>query len=152
MKLETGHLAVRVLKEGANAQEFKFGNKTKVAGIGYVESAGTFEIRGQEENKLAVFDSSGNLNIKGVLIQNTSLEADEDDFIVKNATNGLNLVVKNPEGNIMIKGFLKENEGSLKPTPNSLVIQNKKGEAVAYVNSTGSLFLTGTMTESASFE
>ncbi|MDP6600441.1 MAG: hypothetical protein QF798_03335 [Candidatus Woesearchaeota archaeon] len=109
-----------------------------------------FEIRDSEDNKLAVFDSFGNLEIKGNLTQD--ILADENDFIIKNIDDSLNLVVTNPEGNLQIRGSLNKNEGVLNPGPNSFVIKNKNGEVVAYVNSTGSLFLSGALAESVSFE
>ena len=109
-----------------------------------------FEIRDSEDNKLAVFDSFGNLEIKGNLTQD--ILADENDFIIKNIDDSLNLVVTNPEGNLQIRGSLNKNEGVLNPGPDSFVIKNKNGEVVAYVNSTGSLFLSGALAESVSFE
>ena len=109
-----------------------------------------FEIRDSEDNKLAVFDSFGNLEIKGNLTQD--ILADENDFIIKDIDDSLNLVVTNPEGNLQIRGSLNKNEGVLNPGPDSFVIKNKNGEVVAYVNSTGSLFLSGALAESVSFE
>jgi len=109
-----------------------------------------FEIRDSEDNKLAVFDSFGNLEIKGNLTQD--ILADENDFIIKNIDDSLNLVVTNPEGNLQIRGSLNKNGGVLNPGPDSFVIKNKNGEVVAYVNSTGSLFLSGALAESVSFE
>jgi hypothetical protein len=111
---------------------------------------GTFEIRDKEDNKLAVIDMSGNLNIKGVLIQNVEPVADPDDFALQNSSGGLNLVVTNPEGNIMIKASLNEAQ-SLNPTPNSFIIQSIAEENLAYVNSTGSLFLKGILKENVLF-
>jgi len=111
---------------------------------------GTFEIRGKEDNKLAVIDILGNLNIKGALIQNIEPLADPDDFALQNSSGGLNLVVTNPEGNMLIKGSLNENQ-SLNPTPNSFIIQSIAEENLAYVNSTGSLFLKGILKENVLF-
>ncbi|MBI2101725.1 hypothetical protein HYT53_03865 [Candidatus Woesearchaeota archaeon] len=111
-----------------------------------------FEIRDTSNNKLAVFDSLGNVKIKGVLIPNIEPFADENDFIVQNSTNGLNLAITNPEGNMMIKGSLLENQELLAPTPNSFIIQDKDEQVVAYVNSTGSLFLKGALGQNAVFE
>ena len=111
-----------------------------------------FEIRDTSNNKLAVFDSLGNVKIKGVLIQDIEPFADADDFIIQNSTNGLNLVVANPEGNMMLKGSLLENQELLAPTPNSFIIQDKNEQIVAYVNSTGSLFLIGTLEQNAILE
>ena len=125
-------------------------NVFKIEVISGKVSEERFEIRDSEDNKLAVFDSFGNLEIKGNLTQD--ILADENDFIIKDIDDSLNLVVTNPEGNLQIRGSLNKNEGVLNPGPNSFVIKNKNGEVVAYVNSTGSLFLSGALAESVSFE
>jgi len=125
-------------------------NVFKIEVISGKVSEERFEIRDSEDNKLAVFDSFGNLEIKGNLTQD--ILADENDFIIKNIDDSLNLVVTNPEGNLQIRGSLNKNEGVLNPGPDSFVIKNKNGEVVAYVNSTGSLFLSGALAESVSFE
>lgn len=112
---------------------------------------GTFEIRDKDDNKLAVIDISGNLNIKGVLIQNVEPVADSDDFALQNSSGGLNLAITNPEGNMLLKGSLKENQNRIAPTPNSFIIQSIVEENLAYVNSTGSLFLKGILKENVLF-
>lgn len=107
-----------------------------------------FEIRNKDDKRLAVFDSLGNLDIKGMLIQNITPIADEDDFSIQGSDENLNFVIANPEGNAIIKGILSENNGKLTPTPNSFIIQDERtNETVAYVNSTGSLFLKGNLRE-----
>ncbi len=76
----------------------------------------------------------------------------EDDFFIQDSDEDINLIITNPEGNLQIKGSLNENRSELSPGSNSFVIKNKGRSIVAYVNSSGSLFLTGTLTESVSFE
>ena len=125
-------------------------NVFKIEVISGKVSEERFEIRDSEDNKLAVFDSFGNLEIKGNLTQD--ILADENDFIIKDIDDSLNLVVTNPEGNLQIRGSLNKNGNVLNPGPDSFVIKNKNGEVVAYVNSTGSLFLSGALAESVSFE
>ena len=79
--------------------------------------------------------------------------ADTNDFIVQNSSGGLNLVITNPEGNLLIKGSISENQASpLSPTLSSFIIQNSTGSVVAYVNSTGGLFLTGNLTRFAEMD
>ena len=74
------------------------------------------------------------------------MTADTNDFIVQNSSGGLNLVITNPEGNMIIKNSLTESQSSLNATLKSFIIQNSTGSTVAYVNSTGGLFLTGALT------
>lgn len=111
-----------------------------------------FEIRDNSDRKLAVFDSFGNLNIKGVLIQNTEPVADENDFVIQDSFGNISAVVKNPDGDLMIRGNLVEQQQALTPTPNSFIIQNQRSDTVAYFNSTGSLLLKGILREGFLFE
>ena len=63
------------------------------------------------------------------------------------------LVPTNPEGNLLIKGTLAQNQASpLSPTLSSFIVQNKTGATVAYINSTGFMFVTGALTENVLFE
>ncbi|MBI2658549.1 hypothetical protein HYX05_00405 [Candidatus Woesearchaeota archaeon] len=111
-----------------------------------------FEIRGNFDRKLAVFDSLGNLNIKGNLTRNMQPIADENDFVIQGSSGALSAVIANPEGNMLIKGSLNEKQSTVNPTPNSFIIQNKNDEYVAYVNSTGDLFLRGILVENVLFD
>lgn len=107
-----------------------------------------FEIINKDGEKLAVFDSMGNLETKGMFFQNMTPSADENDFLIQGLNETLNMVIVNPEGKVMIKGILNEEQGKLMPTPNSFIIQDERtNETVAYVNSTGSLFLKGKLRE-----
>jgi len=155
---EIAEYNVKVLTKGIHTQEFNFENKkVTVKSIPFSEqtidlSSNTFEIRDEEDNILTVFDSLGNVNIKGFLTQKIGLIADDDDFVIENVNGSLNLVITNPEGNMLIKGSLSENQLSLVPTPSSFIIENKTGATVVYVNSTGSLFLRGNLVEQVLFE
>jgi len=155
---EIGQYTVKVLANGTHTQEFNFENKTVIVkNIPYAEQtidlgSDTFEIRDEKNNLLVVFDSSGNVNIKGFLTQNITLIADDDDFVIENVNDSPNLVITNPEGNMLLKGNLNENQDLLVPTPDSFILENKTRAIVVYVNSTGSLFLRGKLTERVSFE
>ena len=145
---ETGYYTLGKLFKNVNSLEFKFDSVVKIINSDYGAFVEGFEIRDKDDNKLAVFDSFGNVKIKGNLRQNVS--ADGDDFIIEDVNNRLNLVVTNPEGNLYIDS-LNENISALSPGPNSFVVKNKDEKVVAYVNGTG-LFLAGTLTESVFFE
>lgn len=109
-----------------------------------------FEIRDKDDRKLAVFDSLGNLAIKGVLVHDKPA-ADENDFIVQSPSGSLSMVITNPEGNLLLRSSLIQNQGYLSPTPDSFAIQDSTGATAAYVNSTGSLFLAGILSENTLF-
>ena len=113
---------------------------------------GALEIRDSSDNRLAVFDALGNVNILGTLTQNTQPTADVDDFVIENSSGGLNLVITNPEGNMIIKNNLVEGQGGLSPTLNSFIVENSSAQVVAYVNNTGGLYLTRTLIENVLFE
>lgn len=133
----------------SGALEFNFGNETRNAGYEEAAASKYFEIRSDENEKLAVFDDSGNARIKGNLTQNAAVGFDGDDFIIQDSAGITNVVVTNPEGNMHIKGILNESQGLLEPTPNSFVIQDRNGNAVAYFDGNGSLLLKGTLTENS---
>jgi len=115
-------------------------------------AGGAFIIQNASGGNLAVIDAVGNMDIKGTLTQNQEPPtADYNEFIIQNSSGGLNLVITNPEGNLLIKNVLTQNQPSLSPTLRSFIIQNNTGATVAYVNSTGGLFLTGSLTESVLF-
>ena len=100
-----------------------------------------------------MWDSLGNLNIKGLLTQNAEPTSDANDFVIQNSSGGLNLVVTNPEGNLLIKNSLNQNEAiPISPTQKAFIIQNSSGDAISYVNHTGALFLMGTLTQDVLFD
>jgi len=102
--------------------------------------AGAFIIQDATGSYLLVIDSGGKVNIKVTLTQNLEPTADTKDFVIQNSSDGLNLVLTNPEGNLLLKESLSENKSLLAPTLNSFIIQNKTGNVVAYVNSTRLVF------------
>ncbi len=79
---DIGYYVTRVLTKGESVLEFDFSSKVQIAGIDYLEDIlrEVFEIKGNEGNTLAVFDSFGNADIKGNLMQNALVDADGDDF------------------------------------------------------------------------
>lgn len=113
--------------------------------------AGSFIIQNSSGHNLAIIDSSGSMKIRGVLTQNTEPISNPNDFGVQGPEGNLNLVITT-KGDLMIKGNLYENQSNLIATPNSFIIQNKTEAIVAYINSTGNLFLAGAFGENASFE
>jgi|TARA_Y100000031_G_scaffold149388_1_gene187144 hypothetical protein len=118
-----------------------------------LEAGGSFKIQDATGTDIAVWDSLGNLNIKGLLTQNAEPTSDANDFVIQNSSGGLNLVVTNPEGNLLIKNSLNQNEAiPISPTQKAFIIQNSSGDAISYVNHTGALFLMGTLTQDVLFD
>ncbi|MEK6943012.1 MAG: hypothetical protein AABX00_03045 [Nanoarchaeota archaeon] len=104
---------------------------------------GSFEIRDRSDNQLAVFDSNGILNIKGVLLQDLDYTPGSNDFVIE-GSGGYSAVITHPEGNLVIKGSMFENQNELAPTPKSFIISDKDQQPVAYFDSIGDLYLKGT--------
>ncbi len=146
----TSYLTAKVLGESL-AQEIKFENYTLIADISDVIAGNTFEIRNKEDSKLAVFDSFGNLVIRGNLTENVTGANDGNDFMVQDPDGVINMLITNPEGNMLMRGFLSENQSMLVPGINSFIIEDSLGDVVAYVDADGSLFLRGVLKENAAF-
>ena len=112
---------------------------------------GCFIIQNASGSNIAVFDSFGNLDIKGTYTLNTIPTADANDFVIQNSTGALVFVVTNPEGNMKIRGSLNENQGPLSAPLGSFVIQNSSAESIAYIDNTGNLFLKNTLEDNVDF-
>jgi len=150
---DNGIEGVRYTSLAANDSEYVAVSNLFAVNISEIAEIKFFEIRDENYKRIAAFDSLGNVAIKGVLLQNATPLADENDFSVEGLEDSLNLVVTNPEGNMLLPGAVYEAMGSLAPTPNSFIIQDARtDEVVAYVNSTGSLFLKGVLKERALFD
>lgn len=150
---DNGIEGVRYTSLAANDSEYVAVSNLFAVNISEIAEIKFFEIRDENYKRIAAFDSLGNVAIKGVLLQNATPLADENDFSVEGLEGSLNLVVTNPEGNMLLPGAVYEAMGSLAPTPNSFIIQDARtDEVVAYVNSTGSLFLKGVLKERALFD
>jgi len=113
--------------------------------------AGSFEVRNLEDEKLAVWDGKGNLNIKGSLTENNNISFSSGDFIIENKAGNVNMVVTNPEGDLLLKGEVNQNLSNLEFETDSFIIENNVGEIVSYVSGDGELFLRGILKEEIVF-
>ena len=99
-------------------------------------------------------DYSGGSNIligdpgyPGYCDANCGYHAEGGNFYVKNSTND-NIASFNDIGNVTIKGILYENSTTDPDGDDNFIIQNSTADWVAWINgSTGSMYLTGTMTD-----
>jgi len=99
---------------------------------------------------MASFDNLGNAVVKGVIEQNSTHAATANDEIRFQDRNGNDVaIIDLANGNIYIDGTLYENQQSLSPQESSydFIIQDDGGNAVAYINEQGSMFLEGTLTQ-----
>lgn len=124
--------------------------------------ANSFVINDNAGTAVAYIDSDGNLGIAGVVVPNASaslrVNTSASEFIVRVPSGGGFEIVavmdptyvedtQNPNDTIWptlyLKGQINEEQTSLSPPANSLIIRDTTEAVVAYVDSSGNLFLKG---------
>ena len=92
-------------------------------------------------------DIAGNVNftdLRTVTVQTVGPPSNKS-FIITNLSGGT-VAMFDDKGDAYFKGTVTQNVGDgMNPTSNSFIIQNNQGLARAYINSTGSLFLSETI-------
>lgn len=108
-----------------------------------------FAILNQVGGRVAWFDDSGNLFLKGSLTQNTPpTETADDEFIIKGST--VNLTTINAtSGDMQIYGLLKSTWTDPDGGEDEFIIQNAAGNPVAYIDESGNLYLKGKLYQNA---
>jgi hypothetical protein len=147
---QNAYLLAKVLIDQNNLQFFNFDNETVYSDKLDKAEEHEFKILDKLNNTLAIFDSFGNLKIKG----NTTLSLefpDTDDFAILSPNGSYIITVTNPEGDLATNGTVYENEKFLNPPANSFIIQDNRGLTVAYSDSSGNLFLKGTLSRNINF-
>jgi len=100
-------------------------------------------------NPIAIFDALGAVDLKGTLTTLATGGPDANDFIIRNSTGSSVFWVDDSTGNAYALGSLSENNGvACSPPAGSFFIRGNNSECVAYVNSTGDLWLKGDLRES----
>lgn len=101
-----------------------------------------FSIRDQSWSEVASFDDQGNLYLNGGLTTNTTPESTEyDEFRVQGYGQDV-AIVSMSTGDMTISGSLNENQTDLSGA-NHFVIKDNYGSPVAYIDTSGNLFLKG---------
>ena len=147
---DTSYYELKLLDSSNDIQELSFGNDT-VRVTFALDLKQKFEVRDISGNTLATIDSFGNMQLKGILMQGMLNVSAPNSFVLYSPASEINLIIENPTGNLYLKGALNQNQSASIPTPNSFVIKNKKGEAIAYVSNEGNLFLKGSLKENTIF-
>ncbi len=94
----------------------------------------------------ALFDSAGNVDLAGTLTESSVGTPDDNDLIVRNKA-GTNLAwIDDVTGNMRLAGALSEgNGGSCTPPTDAWIVSNKAGNCKAYIDTSGNLWLAGTL-------
>jgi hypothetical protein len=95
----------------------------------------------------AQIDAFGNLLLSGSFTEQTNQSRSANDEWIINRVGEDILILDAVFGNAYIDGELFENQETLTPEVNSFIIQDVLGETVLYLNSSGSLFMKGTVHE-----
>lgn len=105
-----------------------------------------------KETILAIFDSFGNLDLRGKLFVFSNETAKEKDLIFKNVNKTVVAFISNPSGNMYIKGNITQSVGAYCKAPTgSFIVVDRNRNCVAYIDSKGNLWLKGKLNENAAF-
>lgn len=98
---------------------------------------------------IAMFDSLGNVYLKGTLDELTSHTTTlNDEFRILNEDSNDLLIIDINDGNMYLLGQVFENQGTLTPSgTNNFIIQDSNDNPVAYVDPNGNLYIKGSMHE-----
>ena len=135
-----------VLYVNESGYVFMKGTVTANKITGYKNS---FAVKDALGNNVARFDDSGNVVLKGALEQNSNYQRTaNDEWVIRNNENDV-FILDKVNGSLYIDGSLFEKQTALNPKEGSddFIIKNELGNAVGYVNESGSMFLRGTLTQ-----
>jgi hypothetical protein len=106
-----------------------------------------FRIRDDEGNDVARIDSLGNMALKGILSQNSTVYATTaKEFRFINTTGNDLAIINAANGNMRIDGTLYQNQTTLAPVGNNkFIVKNSSGTIVAYIDNNGNLCLKGNL-------
>ncbi len=93
--------------------------------------------------RLAVFDTEGNLYLKGTLTESSTPRATTaSEFMVKDQ-GGVIVAGVYASGDMHIRGTSHTNQSTLTPPAGSFVVRNASAEVIAYISPSGDLYLKG---------
>ncbi len=100
-------------------------------------------IRDQYGSEVAVFDDQGNLYLNGGLTTNTTPQSTEyEEFRVQGYGQDV-AIISMSTGDMTISGSLNENQTNMTGA-NNFVVKDNSSNPVAYIDTSGNLFLKGT--------
>lgn len=105
-----------------------------------------FTLKDSSSNTRLYVNDTGDMWILGVLDENTAHSISGNDEFIVNYNSDDVFILDYTNGNLYIDENIYENQTSLTPTADSFIIKDG-ATIVAYINKTGSMFLTGTLTQ-----
>jgi len=105
-----------------------------------------FRLKDSDGSCMALISNKGDIFLKDKLtqqVQTISEDSQKKEFLVRE---GQNIVAKIDcsTGDMQIKGSVHENQGTIsQPSGNNFIVRNAIGDIVAYISSTGELYLQG---------
>jgi len=103
-------------------------------------------IKNKAGDNKAAFDSLGNVDLEGNVYMNGAGTATGNDFLIKNKAGTTKAWVDNVNGTLMIAGGVTQKQGTYcTPPANSWIVRSKAGNCVAYIDTSGNLWLRGTL-------
>ncbi|MCK4291711.1 MAG: right-handed parallel beta-helix repeat-containing protein [Planctomycetes bacterium] len=115
-----------------------------------------FSVQDSSAQTVALFDSVGDLILKGTLTESTTPTATaNDEFRVQDSNSVDVAIIDANEGNMYIHGALYENlRAQTPPQPleppegsDDFIIRNSSGAVIAYIDASGNLYLKGELYE-----
>lgn len=112
--------------------------------VGGAGPTSKFYINNCLDEAVARFDNVGNLILAGTLEENSTHSATAHDEFRIQDSNGADVAIIDAVDEVMyIDGEKYEGQEELSPPTNSFIIKNKNGDAVAYIDVSGDLYLKG---------
>jgi hypothetical protein len=109
---------------------------------------GCIFIRNNSGSNVAVFDKSGNLDVRGSLSMGSAGTPDGSDFVIKNSAGTVVAWIDGNTGNLRIAGGLMSDLGYSCTAPsNSFIVKDNSGNCVSYIDSSGNVWLKGLFNE-----
>jgi len=107
-------------------------------------SYGCFTIIDSSSNTRAIFDGGGFLDIEGSITQSSIGTPNGNDFIIRNSASVNKAWVDDANGNMRIAGTVSDDHQIYcTPPANSFIIKDSSGNCVAYIDSSGNVWLRG---------
>ena len=131
-------------------QTYEITLRTNITAPECSNASSCFFIKNSSGENKAIFDSFGNVDIKGLVFERNLSIPDGRDFIIQNASGGVAAWADDITGNFYFAGNIssRTNDECLPPA-GSFIIRNLSGSCASYIDSSGNLAARGIVNEKA---